>query len=1044
MTRRILCILLALLVAVGSPAPAQEAEVVDFLKQFLALVQKKDGQGVADLIKAKPDLAEKTFDAVLAEYRTTAEGETKQNLLLCAQMLAVGLKAAGRPRAEEALKAPPPTAAATPQTQASPASSTVSDDEAVELLITLAFEFGNFTAAWRMCDQIKQLLTKKATAAEAAESLEQLNVLECYTDAFSGQYARAISRAEALIPKSNDELAESFHLCALIAGRRSEQPQVVDRHLAPALKLLAKDKDEAQPLGLFMVESMAFERELQKNPSLPLEQFFSKHDAIWKNVNRYPKPVQKSFSHGRVLWEGARFWLSELADRARTATDSATKEKYKAAYEKDLAVCSKLAMAYDEVPGLWKNPEFPFGLFDVVLDLVQVGLNAEKYAEAEKMLGTMEKDFMPAMAEFETQSAAVEQQMGAYLEPLRKTTPDFDVIAFKFSLVEGDIARIKARFYQLKARLALAKAGREKMEAAQLQQAQADVEKARQAQTLAARGQGSQGLEDPDWDLLRILFTQRPAGWENAAAGLLNPMLASNQQLGYRPGQILGLTYQGELKLAQGDKAGAVASLKQATELAQKHIVESGGASASKLRERYKRAFDLLTQLQIEAGGAQDAYDTLGRMQQVNAVASASGVENKELQQVTTLRGQIDSLESQIAKGRSTGQSTKATEELLARTKGEFFTALNDIRRQNPKYEAMLAIRPVNFSKQQSSIPEDAALVQYFPADDTLYIFVVTRKDFRIHKVQVKSEELTRLVMAFRNAAITQTTKALSTRGAAPAPGSAEFTNLEDSIQRLYAYLYEPVEKDVADKKVIAFIPTGILTYVPYPALARKVGDKLEYLAERKQSVTLLKSSDLEQLDNAPAKKQGGVVAVGNPDGSLPAATAEVQEIAKIFGSKALVGAAATSDRVAKAPKETAYLHLATHGVLDSRDPNASYLLMAGGRLAIQDIYGLTLPKVRVVTLSACQTALGERNPGSEFQSLADAFSIAGSNSVVASLWSVSDASTSELMVEFYKNLKAGSSLAAALQGAELKLIKGGKYSHPFFWAPFVLIGDWR
>lgn len=1041
MTRRILWIFLALLVALGTPAPAQDKEVLDFLTQYLTCLQKQDRPGASQLIKSKPDLAERTFDAMAAEYQTTPAGDTKTGLFACMQIMAEELKALGRPKSSEALAAllngPPAQAAASP--------AAVSDDEAVEIFITMPYEFGNFKAAWSICAALRQLIAKKVKPEQKAEAeavYRKLDTLEVFTDTFSGQYARAIARAEQLIPQAEGEDQFELHLCALIAGRRSEQPQVVDRHIPPALKFLPTWKDEAQPLSLFMVQSLAVEREVQKNPAMTFDQLLKKHDEVWKNLARYPKVVEKSHSHGRQLWEGARFWFKEFQDRAAAAPDAATRSRIVAAYEKDFDICFKLALTYNQVSTVYNtNPEFPLGLFDVLLDSVQAGIDAEKYPEAAERLARVEKALLPKVAEFEQTNVEMEKFLTSALEPLKKDNPDFDLDLLKFSLMEGDLSRLKARFYQLKTRLALAQG---KLDPARLEEAQKDLETARVAQALAARGQGSPGLDDPDWDVLRILFSQRPVGWEGEAARLLTPMVESNAKLGYRPGQILALTYQGELKLAQGDKTGAVASLKQATELAQKHIVESGGASASKLRARYKRAFDLLTQLQLEAGGKEDAYDTLGRMQQVNAVAGAASVENPELKQVSTLRGQIDSLEAQIAQGRSQGQATKATEELLAKTKGEFFTALNDIRRQNPKYEAMLAIRPVNFSKQQGSIPEDAALVQYFPADDTLYIFVVTRKDFKIHKVQVRSEELTRLVLEFRNAAITQTTKAMATRGAAPAPGSPEFVSLEESLLKLYAYLFEPVEKDVADKKVIAFIPTGILTYVPYPALARKVGGKLEYLAERKQSVTLLKSSDLEQLDNAPAQKKGAVLALGNPDGSLPAATAEVQEIAKIFGSKPQVGANATSDKVSKAAKGTAYLHLATHGVLDSRDPNASYLLMAGGRLAIQDIYAMTLPKVRVVTLSACQTALGERNPGSEFQSLADAFSIAGSNSVVASLWSVSDASTRELMVDFYQNLKAGSTLAAALNAAELKLIKGGKFSHPFFWAPFVLIGDWR
>lgn len=113
-------------------------------------------------------------------------------------------------------------------------------------------------------------------------------------------------------------------------------------------------------------------------------------------------------------------------------------------------------------------------------------------------------------------------------------------------------------------------------------------------------------------------------------------------------------------------------------------------------------------------------------------------------------------------------------------------------------------------------------------------------------------------------------------------------------------------------------------------------------------------------------------------------------------------------------------------------------------RLLVPQIYELKLAGVRLVTLSACQTALGEREPGSELQTLADAFAVAGTNSVVASFWSVADDSTRTLMVEFYKQLKEGKPLALALNGAQLSLLKNPKFSHPFYWAPFVLIGDWR
>ena len=103
------------------------------------------------------------------------------------------------------------------------------------------------------------------------------------------------------------------------------------------------------------------------------------------------------------------------------------------------------------------------------------------------------------------------------------------------------------------------------------------------------------------------------------------------------------------------------------------------------------------------------------------------------------------------------------------------------------------------------------------------------------------------------------------------------------------------------------------------------------------------------------------------------------------------------------------------------------------------------MQNVDLVTLSACETALGERNPdGGEITTLAEAFSSAGASSVLASLWSVADASTEELMVEFYRQLAAGQSKAAAFQSAEIKVMKDPRYHHPFYWAPFILMGDWR
>jgi CHAT domain-containing protein len=171
-------------------------------------------------------------------------------------------------------------------------------------------------------------------------------------------------------------------------------------------------------------------------------------------------------------------------------------------------------------------------------------------------------------------------------------------------------------------------------------------------------------------------------------------------------------------------------------------------------------------------------------------------------------------------------------------------------------------------------------------------------------------------------------------------------------------------------------------------------------------------------------------------------------------------------------------LHFATHAELKQDDPLSSAILLAkeykeDGRLEVREIFGMNL-KANLVVLSGCETGLGKLSTGDELVGLTRAFIYAGTPSVMASLWKVDDASTAHLMSNFYRNLKTMTKVEA-LRQAQLALIRGsgqsellarrgvggiGKLgetpkpalpapsslsistSHPYFWAPFVLMGD--
>jgi CHAT domain-containing protein len=143
---------------------------------------------------------------------------------------------------------------------------------------------------------------------------------------------------------------------------------------------------------------------------------------------------------------------------------------------------------------------------------------------------------------------------------------------------------------------------------------------------------------------------------------------------------------------------------------------------------------------------------------------------------------------------------------------------------------------------------------------------------------------------------------------------------------------------------------------------------------------------------------------------------------------------------------EYRFVHFATHGLLDEKDPKLSGLLLApdereDGILHLGEVYNLRL-NAELVVLSACETGLGRIARGEGIIGLTRGFLYAGAASVLVSLWQVSDATTAELMVDFYGEILRGSSRPEALREAKRRLIRRQpEYAKPYYWAPFILVG---
>lgn len=466
----------------------------------------------------------------------------------------------------------------------------------------------------------------------------------------------------------------------------------------------------------------------------------------------------------------------------------------------------------------------------------------------------------------------------------------------------------------------------------------------------------------------------------------------------------------------------------------------------------------------LKVGRADEAFDYLSRArsQKMRDSLRLSSIETNDkglqtlLDLASTLEKKLGTVRAQLQTERSKPESEKDEAkivnlaDLAASTQAEFFKVSEQIKAANPNFEKVLTVKPRELKKAQRAIPEDTVLVQYAPLGDQLYIFVVTRDDLKIYMPKVSPEDLWREVRAYR-AAIDKAQTDMR-NGKALTPVEAD-PALKTAVTSLYGMLLTPIEGEIKKKNNIAFIPTGMLYYLPIHALAKETPQGLRYLVEDKRVAYLAAADVLSVVQTRDDSQFGsGMLALGDPSGAnLPAAREEVNEIAKIYpASRALTGDSATKKVLQDAGNlNRRVLHLATHGVLDGNHPEGSYIQLAGGgeegKLRMGEVYGLSLNQVDLVTLSACQTALGQKDPdGSEITSLAEAFSSAGPPSVMASLWSVEDESTRRLMESFYTSLAGGKSKGEALQQAQITLLKNKETSHPFFWAPFEVLGDWR
>ncbi len=421
---------------------------------------------------------------------------------------------------------------------------------------------------------------------------------------------------------------------------------------------------------------------------------------------------------------------------------------------------------------------------------------------------------------------------------------------------------------------------------------------------------------------------------------------------------------------------------------------------------------------------------------------SFAGIPDHLIAYEDSLKNVISGLEQKLAEG--------PDEEALASLKDQLFEAKNlrrsfiaELESSYPRYfQLKYQHEEIAIWKLQQVLGENGALLSYFIGKNTFYTFIITGKNLEIITSDL-SIDLRKTINAMRNGIKYKVNPAVAM-----------------SATKLYDFLIPKLPDEI--KKLI-IIPDGVLGTIPFEVLMKKEDQQSHYLIEEYAvSYDYAASLLLDKSHNTITGNSGILLAAPISFeknevqmATLPGTESEIREVKYLFSGshdapKTLLKSEA-SEAAIKSPalSNYRYLHFATHGIVNESKPELSCIFVSpnaneDGSLYSGEIYNLKL-NADLVTLSACETGLGKVEQGEGIIGLSRALMYAGAKNLIVSLWQVSDASTSDLMIEFYNHHlhKSDEQLfAKSLRAAKLSLIQSEEYAAPYYWGPFVLIGQ--
>jgi len=488
----------------------------------------------------------------------------------------------------------------------------------------------------------------------------------------------------------------------------------------------------------------------------------------------------------------------------------------------------------------------------------------------------------------------------------------------------------------------------------------------------------------------------------------------------------------GEIFEASGEEESALEAYKASVEALE------GKLNILKLEEykiafmnKYTDVYDKIITLLLKTGRDGEAFQYSER---ARARAFLDSLANNRVDSHSCndseLIKKIEELENEI---KIYSDKENRDEGRIEELKWEYEEKLEELKLKNPEYASFKTVSPPSLEEIQSLLDKDTAVLEYFSLEEELILWIITEDDIFTGTIPVSRKDLKDKIIFYR--------EQIATGMTAEKLQSDEWKN---TAKGFYDLLIGDWENLIEDKKRLVIVPHRSLHYLPFHTFMNSEG---KFLIEKYEITYLPSAGTLGYCREKNTDKKEKLVAfeygnLGRPYyPPLPWSIKEVDAIRKIYPQNEVYKAEEiTEDNIKSACEKADLIHFATHGILDGEAPMLSKLVLSEEDLEVYEIFDLKLSAC-LVTLSACRTGLGELSDGDDLVGFSRAFIYAGTPTVCVSLWDVSDKATAELMERFYFHLQ-DKEKGEALRLAMLEMKE--KYPHPFFWAPFVIIGDWR